>query len=357
MSKVSRNNLIRCLIFLVILGAVFFYLNQAFTIADSEESKKNFNQFYSEKENTLDGVYFGASTANRYWAAPKVFHETGMAIYNLGTTSQPLVVTKYLMEESEKTQNPKLFIVELRWAYKTADLMQEAFIRKVTDGMKFSLTKVRAINEAVDFSLKGENDIVDNKMDYYIPILKYHGRWNNGDLTTEDLTLARTKSQTKGFFLTPSASFRQVPQTPAAQTKETEALAPETEDVLVDLLDYCDTIDTEVLFVLSPHAAKEENVKRLNEAVDIVRDRGYTVLNFNTEEMINEVGIDWDKDFFNANHTNVAGAEKFSLYLADYIKEHYDIEDHRGDPEYKSWEESYEYYDDYTREKKAKMEK
>ena len=98
-------------------------------------------------------------------------------------------------------------------------------------------------------------------------------------------------------------------------------------------------------------------MKRLNEAVDIVRDRGYTVLNFNTEEMINEVGIDWDKDFFNANHTNVAGAEKFSLYLADYIKEHYDIEDHRGDPEYKSWEESYEYYDDYTREKKAKMEK
>lgn len=357
MSKVSRNNLIRCIIFLAILGAVFFYLNQAFTIADSEESKKNFNQFYSEKENSLDGVYFGASTANRYWVTPKAFHDTGIAIYNLATTSQPLVVTKYLMEEAEKTQNPKIFIVELRWAYKDANLMQEAFIRKVTDGMKFSLTKIRTVNAAVDFSLKGDNDIKDNKMDYYIPILKYHGRWNNGDLTTNDLLLTRTKSPTKGFFLTPSASFRQVPQTPASYTTKTRALAPETEDMLKDLLDYCDTIDTNVLFVLSPHAAKEENVERLNEAVDMVRARGYDVLNFNTKEMIEEVGIDWDKDFFNANHTNVAGAEKFTGYLADYIAENYDIEDHRGDPEYKSWEESYDYYDDYTKEKKAKMEK
>ena len=194
MLKNTKSNLIRCTIFLLILGIIFFYLNQVFSIAESEESKKNFNQFYNEKENSLDGIFFGASSVNRYWVAAKAYHDTGIAVYNLGTTSQPLVVVKSLMEEAAKSQNPKVFIVELRWLVRTADRIEEAFIRKVTDSMHFSATRIQAVNESVDYALQGDNDVVDNKIDYYIPILKYHGRWAGGDLTTDDLRIDKSRT-------------------------------------------------------------------------------------------------------------------------------------------------------------------
>lgn len=358
MSKVSRNNLIRCLIFLLILGVAFLYLNQVFSIAESEESKKNFNQFYSEKENSLDGIYFGASSANRYWNSPLAYHETGIAVYNLATSSQTIVAVKSLMKEVVKTQeNPKVFVVELRWLNRGHDEIEETFIRKVTDSMRFSKERIECINEQVDFALPGDNDIVDNKIDYYIPILKYYGRWNGGDLTADDFRLNSAKALWKGFTLSGGKSFQQLPKDPPVYTDRTETLAPESQEVFEELLDYCDSIDTEVLFVLSPHSVKEEDVGRLNEAVRIAESRGYPVLNFNTKEMVEKLDINFETDFYNANHANILGAEKYTKYLADYVAKHYNLEDHRGDPAYKSWDESYEAYLDFVSEKQQKMKR
>ncbi|MBC6680845.1 hypothetical protein [Zhenpiania hominis] len=152
-------------------------------------------------------------------------------------------------------------------------------------------------------------------------------------------------------------TFAQKPQKPAVYTENTEKLAPETERMFNDLLDYCDSIDTEVLFVLSPFSAKEDNVGRLNEAVRIAEERGYPVLNFNTKELVEDVGINWETDFYNSNHANILGAEKYTKYLANYIAEHYDMEDHRGDPAYKSWDESYESYVEFVEKKQNKLDK
>lgn len=82
----------------------------------------------------------------------------------------------------------------------------------------------------------------------------------------------------------------------------------------------------------------------------MVEERGYPVINFNTEEMYQELDIDWDKDFYNSKHLNYIGAEKYTAWLTKYLKEHYDLEDHRGDAKYDSWEQAYENYKDYVSE-------
>lgn len=356
MSKGSRNNLIRAVVFLFILAMVFLYLNQVFSIAESEEGKQNFNQFYHEKENTIDGFYFGSSNATRFWCSPLAYHETGLTIYNIATTSQSLVAFKSLMKEVEKTQNPKLFVVELRWLNRGNDRIQDAYIRKVTDCMDLlSPYRYECINDSLDYAVPGDNDVEDKRLDYYIPVIKYHGRWNGGELTADDFKLNGPRNPWKGFTLSPSRSFEQRPQPSAAYSDETAPLAPETEKIMNDLLDYCDSIDTEVLFVLSPYPVKAKDVGRLNEAVKFVENRGYPVINFNTKEMIEKLGINWETDYYNSTHMNVMGAEKYTKYLADYIAEHYDLEDRRGDPEYKSWGESYDAYMDYIKEKRPKM--
>ena len=89
---------------------------------------------------------------------------------------------------------------------------------------------------------------------------------------------------------------------------------------------------------------------KFNTAMDMVKERGYTVINFNTPEMYEELDIDWDHDFYNSKHVNYIGAEKYTSWLSEYIKENYDLEDHRGDSRYESWETAYEAYCDYVKD-------
>ena len=45
---------------------------------------------------------------------------------------------------------------------------------------------------------------------------------------------------------------------------------------------------------------------------------------------------------------NYMGAEKYTKYLAEYISEHYDVPDRRGDEKYESWSEAYEHYREFV---------
>ncbi|MCB6992377.1 hypothetical protein LI177_02605 [bacterium 210820-DFI.6.37] len=353
----AKRNIIRAIIFLCIFLGIFIYLNKAFGMAESSTGSKLFNSFYAEKENSLDGIYLGSSAVNRYWNGTSAYNQYGMTIFALSTPSQPMLLYPYLIEEAEKTQDPDLYIMELRYVIKSAEAIVELGIRNVTDNMKFSGTRIKAINAAVDFAEKGENDVDKEKLNYYLPILKYHSRWQSSDLSLDDLLLRNTKEQTKGFFVTKSKSFNQEIQEEAAYTTETTALELEIREALEQILSYCDTLDKEILFVMSPYAEQDStNLAKLNEAERIVKERGYTCLNFNTQELTEAMGLDYETDFYNAKHVNILGAEKYTDYLSAYIHEHYNLVDHRGDSVYKSWDDAYAYYLDFTAEKRKAMQ-
>ena len=152
------------------------------------------------------------------------------------------------------------------------------------------------------------------------------------------------ESPSKGFPLTAS-TFTQV-KVPKSKynTTDKEDLYPASYDALIDLLDYCDSIDNEVLFVLAPYSANKKTFPRINTAIEIVESRGYDVLNLNTKEKLAELGVNWETDHYNKKHVNIIGAEKYTRYLTEYVDEHYSLGDHRDDPAYSDWHESYDYY-------------
>ncbi|WP_269478497.1 hypothetical protein [Hominibacterium faecale] len=223
--------------------------------------------------------------------------------------------------------------------------------------MRFSMNRKKMIDSAVEYARLGDNGVDENKMNYYFPILKYHGRWQAEDLTSDDLLLRDKMQDTKGFFVSGTKSFQQVMQTPPQYYDGEESLSEDTEKLLESLLNYCDTLDAEVLFVLSPFSTQDPvKMGRMNKAVKLIEDHGYTVLNFNTEEMAKKIGINWDKDYYDNKHTNILGSTKYTDYLAQYLSTHYNLTDHRGDKTYQSWKEAYDYYLDYIAERKSAMQ-
>ena len=52
-----------------------------------------------------------------------------------------------------------------------------------------------------------------------------------------------------------------------------------------------------------------------------------------------EIGLNWDTDFYNVSHTNIAGAEKITSYLSKYIMENYDIDTNHSTSTKNFWSE------------------
>lgn len=341
---------IRAVIFFIMAALVFLYLNRVFNIAASDDSKQIFKAFYAEGEDTLDVVYLGTSAANRYFIGPKAYHDEGIAVFTLATMGLPMLFVPNLIDEVEKTQEPDLYIIELRGILKSKDDVTDAHIRRVTDSMRISPNKYDAIKTALDYvaDADGERSNIDaGSLDYYVPIIKYHSRLVQGDVCAADFLPIDSWNKTKGYVLSPNTLTVKAQGYPVYSVDKA-ALAPEMEAVLLDVLAYCDTLDKDVLFVLSPYVMKDGEAEKFNTAKDMAMQRGYPVLDFNQKEITDAMGLDWQRDFYNSKHVNYIGAEKYTAYLTAYLAENYELSDRRGDKAYESWDAAYEVYLDFV---------
>ena len=84
----------------------------------------------------------------------------------------------------------------------------------------------------------------------------------------------------------------------------------------------------------------EEEHQKDNYIKRIVEEAGFRFLdgNYYAEEM----GLEYNVDFYNPKHTNAIGAAKFTTYLGNYIREHYDIKTDHGKEVAASWDKAAE---------------
>ena len=92
------------------------------------------------------------------------------------------------------------------------------------------------------------------------------------------------------------------------------------------------------LVLMSAPSPKNYNYRKHNALQEYADAQGlpYIDLNLKTKE----IGIDWKQDSYDkGDHLNVYGAQKVTAYMGKYLKENYDLLDHRGDPKYADWEQ------------------
>ena len=348
----KEKNGLRAVIFVIVAVLLFVYLNTVFTIGDTDASRQIFEDFYNQEEESIDVMYMGTSATNRYYIAPKAFNDEGVAAYNLAVMGMPMMFMPQLIDEVEKTQDPCLYVVELRNCLKSKNEVTDAHIRRVTDSMKFSSNKFDAINTAMEYTegATGElSNIDEGLLDYYVPIVKYHGRLLSGDMSLADVTMVSGQTPVQGYVLS-KKTLTIVPQKDSVLSDERAPLAPEMEQAMNNMLDSFDALGKDVVFVLAPYSIKDGDAAKLNTAKDMVEERGYTVVDFNDPAIFAATGIDRATDFYNSKHVNYLGAEKYTDYLTAYLKDNYDIPDRRGNDKYRLWVKGYEKYTDYVKD-------
>ena len=297
--------------------------------------KDRFSGFYAEKDHTLDIVMIGSSPVFPYYAAPKLWGETGIAMYPLSSNVQRPAAMKYLVEEAEKTQSPQLYIFEMRMFTMEDEGLTDnmAYTRGVTDNMKYSCNRVRTIRALVP------RDDEEGRLSYYLDIMKYHTNWKMLTLPSEWANMAYHKTNPlKGFEFKDEVGPQ--PRPDCGNAAEEQAMPPEQEAYLRDLLTFLQQEGKEALFIVSPYGESLKEQQMYNYMEGIVSSYGYSFLNMNNH--YGEIGIIFEEDFADyGSHTNAIGAEKCSGFLREYLQEHYEFADKRGQEEYRSWDAAY----------------
>lgn len=316
-------------IFLMLLVPV------SYMVRTNGEVKDRFSGFYAEKNDTLDIVMIGSSPVFPYYAAPKLWGETGIAMYPLASNMQRPIAMKYLVEEAEKSQSPELYIFEMRM-YTIADeylRSNMAYTRGITDNMTYSVQRLKTVKALVP------EEEVESMLPYYMDLMKYHTNWKMLALPSEwGNMFYHKKSPYKGYTFRDDVGPQPMPD--CGSEAGIKPIPEEQEAYLRELLDTLQNMDQEALFIVSPYGVTAEEQQMFNYMEEIVTSYGYTFLNMN--RYYEEIGIVFEEDYADyGSHTNAVGAEKCTDFLENYLLEHYEFTDKRGDAAYASWDKSY----------------
>lgn len=328
--------MLRSLVFLMLLVVAVYGIQGVFSI-DDQMIHDDVRGFYSEKKGSLDGVFIGSSAVYAFWQPLCAWHENGIAVWNWSIPAMPPLCVKYHLIEARKRQPNALYIIALNVFKSDAETTRALDTHRNTNYMPLSLNKLRLLNAMV--SRLDTQMTVFEKLEFYLPVICFHSRWDDLKPWTFDAGDMDYKSSNHAsYFLNNTTDFS------GRMTfyEGTEPIGDDLRATLDDLLDYCDAHRLNVLFVKAPQHIGTQDQGRMNTAEQIVLERGYPCLDL-TERM-DDMAIDLRMDFYNDKHANIHGSLKVTRLLGDYLTEQYGFADKRGTPGWDSWDRAAEAY-------------
>ena len=333
--KYHLQGLGRIFIFLCLLAAVIWRLH--FYFLPPSVDLENVVGFFNEPDNSLDVVYIGGSASFVYWEPLKAFEDYGIASYNFGTNTIQPEIYLYRIKEVLKSQDPELIIIDAR-AFEYRESVQppsEVAYRNAIAGAPLSPERFDFIETYVPklAQLYPDKPTVSDTLPYHLDLFKYHTRTT--DFRNEyslKMATGTYRNPFKGFYFVPKAE--PIPQYDYA-TDLAVTPAADTVDILDRLISFLHTTGKKYLFIVSPYSEQQSHKAIFNYLDRRVTEAGYVFLD--TNDHAEAMALDYDTDFYNYNHVNIFGADKYTDFLSRYIKEHYELPDRRTDEKYASW--------------------
>ncbi|MCR5101394.1 MAG: hypothetical protein K6B41_08570 [Butyrivibrio sp.] len=251
----------------------------------------------------------------------------GISGYDYSAAEQPLWITYYFLKEICKTQSPKLIVLDLFAPASFTDDYQYDFMPDNLYGMNFSLNKLQMILTCCEF---------DKITEYFPTLFGSHTRYTELDETDKEKFDLSNKDMASFKGFTPYFGKTKT-ECNEIITDEHAELTEKTRTYLQKIIDYTNENGIELYLIVSPYISTYEEETAYNTFKAIANENNIIMDNMNHHYA--NMGFIPEKHLFDNSHLNYSGSKIFSDYLGKKIKEYYDIEDHRGDPYYSSWDD------------------
>ncbi|WP_443634538.1 hypothetical protein ABXT64_05370 [Candidatus Marifrigoribacter sp. Uisw_064] len=333
----KRKTTVSILSFLVLFSLVFIYLNEVFK---SEHHYINTSEDFTvlaEKTN-IDVIFYGSSHSYTAFNPLIVDDICKTVSYNLGSDALKVELTDLVLVESLKKTKPKLVILEV----------YPPTLRPVK-GKEDKAFHLRAMDVVPNVSLlKAEKTLKIYEPKEYLgvmfPLIRNHSKWK----TNKFFNLSRRKKldSTKNYFyggfigainvmsLEEQEKYKDFNKEPLNNDPNRSWLTDLAKEDIKRFVDLAKNTGAEVLIVSSPdpRARVSFNYYIFSELETLCHSLDISFLNLN--DYLNEMNLNVI-DFKDNSHLNTYGSTKATMFLANYIKEHYSLKDRSTDDVWK----------------------
>ncbi len=341
---VMRTVKLISLIMAVVLSALFL---QNFVLCHIDHNKLRIDGFYLEDENSLDVVLTGASEIYTGFAPGLAYEKFGFTSYPYATASITAGAALTQIKEIERTQDPKLIMIEINPFVYPDDVNEskEGSIRKYIDAVPLNENKIEYVDRLDP----------EHKEEYYFPLIKYHSSWDEypGGIKFLGALLGqhvRGYTLLKGYKSSiGKCRYDECFINDKLIDDDTEAdLTAFSEEKLREVLQYCKDNEIKAVFFRAPHLVRDidyESFCMTNRAGKIINSYGFEFINFERDPVTNEYAPCL---FYNVQHLNAYGSEKFTRYLGGIISKKYGVgESELTRAQKRHWNEAADYYDQF----------
>lgn len=344
--RLSAKNILKVVSLVVAVVITSLFLQQ-YVLLHYDSNRLRIEGFYLEEKNTIDVALIGSSEVYASFSPGMAYEKFGFTSYDYASASCTATAAVTQVKEMMQYQSPKLILMEVNaFLYgvdkdgKDLNAFKDSSIRNYIDNIPMDDNKKAFLDEYVDKDLH---------IEYYLPLIKYHQSWND---LPGSIRYMRScfEQQIRGYsvlkgFKTRTRVFRPLQKIYTKQIVNDDKKAPLSStaaEELDKLLDYCEKEKINIAFFRAPHMVDETKIlrsERTNTIDEIITARGFDFYNF--ERGYADIGIDVKNDFYNYDHLNIYGCEKFTQYFGKIIADKYNVgRSSLSEAQKKNWEKA-----------------
>ena len=284
---------------------------------DTDIATNAIDTFHNMPEDVFEVIGYGSSHMWRGMNAMELYNKYGIGSYNYGCNWQKINTTQLFLEDSLKTQRPRVALIE---TFNVNCLELDMNI----DGEIYYTTAIAEGTAKQRYLKQCFRYEKERYLSYYMPLCAFHDNWIN--LTREsfqkDNTYTSNFYKTMGFVESTAVKPVNIPNPANAVQYELNILSLQTLDNIVSI---CKENGVDIIFYTAPWEGEYNYSDAMKE---YAANNGYAY--FNLFEYIDDIGIDSTTDFSDEGHLNTRGATKVADFLGNYLVTHYDLTDFRN---------------------------
>lgn len=333
--KQKWNIVLRCIAFCVVFALLFGQLTRYLRRYDDETNE--IHAFYQEPKDSIDVLWIGSSPLLRGVSPMLMYQEHGFTGYVRASALQAPAVSYALLAESLQYQKPEVVVLLCDNLFQTYDYAErEGDLRRALDGMKFSAHKWSVIQKVT------KADERQTSLSYLFPLFRYHERWKELDMANLEPQKLLQHSIRKGQVYLHDVAPQVYPDGFMQPTGETVTFDADAYAYTEKSIALCKEKGIDVVLVHLPKVSW--SFEKSQAMTQFAKEQQVPYIDFNAEEIQQEVGILPEQDYYDKGHVNTKGSAKVSKWLGAYLAEQYDLPNHHGDVAYQQWEQDLHVY-------------
>ena len=305
----TKQRLIRCGTAAVAFVLVFLFLQQLLTPKYATElfHGNMIREYYaSDKDHNI--VFIGDCEVFATFSPVTLWEEFGVTSFVRGSAQQLVWQSYYLLEETLRHERPDVIVFSVL-AMQYAEPQSEAYNRLTLGGMRWSMSKLRAIQTSQTEE--------EGLLSYIFPLLRFKDRWREVGLEDFRYFFSRPQVTVNGFMINadsrPPSDF-----SPPPLRRANYDFGEKPFYYLQRITDLAAAHDIPLVLIKAPTLYPHWHDAWNEQIVEFATSNN--LLYVNLLDYITEIGLDFGLHTFDYGYTlNVFGAELTTRFMGEIL--------------------------------------